>query len=288
MPHDPEPAPGPPPAQAGADLGASPERWLDAFRAAAAAHREIFAEHVGIEARTVYEGIGEGGDRTLVIDRLCEDAVFEQLEAIAAEGHSFLAVSEERGEVAFGSGEGLRVVIDPIDGSLNARRTLPQHSLSIAVATGDRMEDVQLGYVHEFGAGEELTAIRGAGAQLDGSPIAVAPGDGLEVVAMEAAKPERVIAACRALEGRVYRVRAPGSIAISLSYVGAGRFDGMFSTRPCRSVDAAAAQLIVLEAGGHVHLGADALLDLESRFDIAGARTADDLQVLVEARKAVG
>ena len=39
-----------------------------------------------IEARTVYEGVGEGGDRTLAIDRRCEDAVFAELEALAAAG----------------------------------------------------------------------------------------------------------------------------------------------------------------------------------------------------------
>lgn len=278
-------------------IGASAERWLEAFRSSVSAQKRIFAEHAGIEARTQYDGIGEGGDHTLVIDRLCEDAVFAELEVLAGEGHSFLAVSEERGEVAIGSGDpgSLRVVIDPIDGSLNARRTIPLHSLSIAVATGDSMEDVELGYVYEFGAGEELWAARGAGAMLDGAQIAVPEGDGLEVVAIEASKPERLLRACESLDGRAYRIRAPGSIAVSLAYVATGRFDGMFSSRPCRSVDAAAAQLILTEAGGHVFTGVGAAaggevarLDLDSRFDIAGARTRGDLEILVEARAAVG
>ena len=43
-------------------------------------------------------------------------------------------------------------MIDPIDGSLNARRTIPLHSVSIAVAEGDSMADVTFGYVYEFGA----------------------------------------------------------------------------------------------------------------------------------------
>src|SRR5213592_4595642 len=111
--------------------------WLGICRRAAAAQRTIFAEVRGIEARSVYEGVGEGGDRSLAIDRRCEDVVFDELEALAAEGASFVAVSEERGEIRFGSGGAARVVIDPIDGSLNARRTLPSHSLSIAVASGD-------------------------------------------------------------------------------------------------------------------------------------------------------
>ena len=99
----------------------------------------------------------------------------------------------------------------------------------------------------------------------------------LELVAMEASKPERVVAASRVLEGRAYRLRCPGSIAVSLCYVASGRFDGMLSTRPCRSVDAAAAQLVLSEAGGVLAFGGGALadtpLDLDARFHVAGART---------------
>ena len=59
----------------------------------------------------------------------------------------------------------------------------------------------------------------------------------------------------QALEGKAYRLRVVGSIAITAAYVAAGRFDAMLSLRPCRSVDAAAAQLIVREAGGAVAFG---------------------------------
>ena len=49
-------------------------------------------------------------------------------------------------------------MIDPIDGSLNARRTLPSFALSVAVASGPSMADVEFGFVHDFGAGEEFIA----------------------------------------------------------------------------------------------------------------------------------
>ena len=104
--------------------------WTGICRRIVAAQRRIFDEVVTSEERTVYQGIGEGGDHTLVIDRRCEDEVFAELEQLGSEGASFVAVSEERGEVSFGDGGPVRVVIDPIDGSLNARRTLPSHSLS--------------------------------------------------------------------------------------------------------------------------------------------------------------
>src|SRR5688500_11927654 len=109
--------------------------WLTLCRRIADAQRVILDQAGGIAGRTVYEGVGEGGDRTLEIDRRCEDVVFAELDGLHAEGLEFTAVSEERGEVAFGDpGAPGRVVIDPIDGSLNARRTIPPHCVSIAVA----------------------------------------------------------------------------------------------------------------------------------------------------------
>ena len=250
--------------------------WLGICRRAVTAQRQIFDQVRGIEARTVYEGVGEGGDRTLVIDRRCEDVVFAELDKLAEQGAAFVAVSEERGEVEFGGGGPTRVVIDPIDGSLNARRTLPAHSLSIAVASADSMAAVEFGYVYDFGASEEFVARRGEGAMLGGEPIEVGPdGDKLELLGLEAAEPDRAASALEALGDRVYRIRVVGSIAITAAYVAAARFDAMIGLRPCRSVDAAATQLIVREAGGEVAFGdqplADAALGLNARYTFAAA-----------------
>jgi myo-inositol-1(or 4)-monophosphatase len=256
--------------------------WPAICRRIVAAQRPIFAEARTREERTVYEGVGEGGDRTLVIDRECEDVVFAELDRLAAAGASFVAVSEERGEVSFGDGGEARVVIDPIDGSLNARRTIPSFAVSIAVASGPSMADVEFGFVHDFGADEEFLAGRGAGAQLNGAPARVAPeADRLEVVGVESAEPEWSLPALESLAGKVFRLRVVGAIAISAAYVAAGRFDAMLSLRSCRSVDAAAAQLIVREAGGAVSFGegelSEATLDLEARYPMAAARSEDGL-----------
>jgi myo-inositol-1(or 4)-monophosphatase len=256
-----------------------------------AAHRALFDANVGIASRTAYAGIGEGGDRALVIDRQAEDAVFTELEALAAEGYRFTAVSEERGEVVFGDGASpWRAIVDPIDGSLNARRTLPSHALSLAVASGPAMADVEWGYVHDFGTGEEFVASRGAGATLDGAPLqAEGPGYGLEVVGLESAKPERILPLIEGLSGHAYRVRALGSIALSLCYVAAGRFDGMVTARACRSVDAAAGQLIAREAGAAMELPGfsleEAPLSLDARYHVAAAL---DGEMLATLRKAQG
>jgi myo-inositol-1(or 4)-monophosphatase len=265
--------------------------WPAICRRIVAAQRPIFAEARTSEERTVYEGIGEGGDRTLVIDRRCEDVVFAELEKLAEAGASFVAVSEERGEVSFGSGGEQRVVIDPIDGSLNARRTIPSFAVSIAVSSGPSMADVEFGFVHDFGADEEFVASRGAGAQLNGAPARVSDAaEPLEVVGLESAEPEWALPAFEALAGKAFRLRVVGAIAISAAYVAAGRFDAMLSLRSCRSVDAAAAQLIVREAGGTVAFGSgglsDAMLDLESRYPMAAANSQDGLATVRAAQLA--
>lgn len=264
--------------------------WLGICRRVVAAQREIFAATAGSAARTVYEGVGEGGDRSLAIDRRCEDVVFAELDALAAEGASFVAVSEERGEVPFGSGGTARVVIDPIDGSLNARRTIPSHSLSLAVASGATMADVEFGFVHDFGAGEEFVARRGRGAMLGDRAARVSgTAEMLEVVGLESAEPRWSLPVLESLSGKVYRLRVVGSIAITVAYVASGRFDAMLSLRSCRSVDAAAAQLIVREAGGAVAFGelalGEATLDLDARYPIAAGR---DGAALATVRAAQG
>jgi myo-inositol-1(or 4)-monophosphatase len=265
--------------------------WPAICRRIVAAQRPIFEGARTSEERTVYEGIGEGGDRTLVIDRQAEDVVFAELDRLASEGASFVAVSEERGEVSFGAGGDARVVIDPIDGSLNARRTIPSFAVSIAVSSGPSMADVEFGFVHDFGAAEEFIASRGAGAQLNGSPARVsAEAERLEVVGVESAEPEWALPAFEALAGKVFRLRVVGAIAISAAYVAAGRFDAMLSLRSCRSVDAAAAQLIVREAGGAVAFGggelSEAMLDLESRYPMIAANGEAGLATMRAAQLA--
>jgi myo-inositol-1(or 4)-monophosphatase len=266
--------------------------WFGAMRRAVEAHRALFDAEPTIAGRTAYEGVGEGGDHALVLDRRCEDAVFAELEKLHSEsGADFVAVSEERGEVAFGDpASEWRVVVDPIDGSMNVRRTIPSHSLSVAIASGPSMADVELGFVHEFGAGEEFTAKRGEGAWLGETKLGLeGPGYGLEVVGLESAEPARIAPVVEELAGKAYRVRVIGSIAITLAYVAAGRLDGMLSARSCRSVDAAAAQLMVTEAGGAVDFpgfgpgGAD--LGLDARYAVLAARNADLLESVRAAQE---
>jgi myo-inositol-1(or 4)-monophosphatase len=266
--------------------------WLGASRAAANALREVLEARPTTAERARETGTrGEGGDRTLEIDALAEDAVFAELDRLHAGGARFTAVSEERGEVSFGD-DSVVVVIDPIDGSMNAKRGLPHTSISIAVADGPCMGDVVFGYVYDFGPEEEWVARRGEGALLDGLPL---PRDvperrtrdgRLELLGFESADPRWVKLSVDALGEVSYRLRAIGTIAVALCQVAAARFDGMVTLRNCRAVDAAAAQLIVREAGGCVAFTAceqplGAPLDLAPRSPVVAARTAEGLAQLV-------
>src|SRR6185295_13251503 len=189
--------------------------WLGACRRAAEGLRAVLREHPTSTQRVIETGErGEGGDLTLVIDAAAEDAVFSELDRLHRDGARFTAVSEERGMVDYGD-PGVLVVIDPIDGSLNAKRGLGHHALSIAVADGPTMADVAFGYVYDLGPSEEWHAVRGGGAFLDGVALEPSPerrgrNGKLEVVAVESADPRWLAASSEALCDVTGRVRALG------------------------------------------------------------------------------
>jgi myo-inositol-1(or 4)-monophosphatase len=233
---------------------------------------------------------GSGGDKTLVIDRGAERLVFDQLDALRDQGYRFTVISEELGEVDYGDPD-VKVIVDPIDGSLNAKRGIPHHSLSIAVAAGETMADVQFAFVYDFGPREEWWARHGEGAwlnerRLDPELSERRTRDGrLEVLGIESADPRWVAASIDALVDSAHRLRALGTIAATLCQVAAARFDGMVSLRRSRGVDAAAGQLIVREAGGVVSFPwcrdpLAAPLDAAPSSPVIAARSEDTLRQL--------
>jgi myo-inositol-1(or 4)-monophosphatase len=254
------------------------ERWLEVCRSMRDA---VAAAVIDVpRARRADElGRGAGGDLTVAIDRAAEDAALAVLAAEAAEG--FTVVSEEVGERVYGGGGRWRVVIDPIDGSLNAKRGLPLFALSVAVADGPTMDDVALGYVYDLGNGEEWIGRRGRGASVDGVALGASrPLARLQLVALEATRPEHLAPAAAALPGEVERVRVLGSLALALCHLADGRLDAVASLRPngVRSIDIAAAQLVLREAGAAVALPdaeggfGTAPLDLVGRSRVVAAR----------------
>jgi myo-inositol-1(or 4)-monophosphatase len=273
--------------------------WLSACRRASVGLRAMLAARPSTQERAVEIGTrGQGGDRTLVIDEAAEAIVLAELEALRAQGYRFRALSEELGEIDYGGDEVL-VIIDPIDGSLNAKRGLPHHALSVAVAAGSTMADVEFAYVYDFGPAEEWWAERGRGAWRNGERLDPAVAERrtregkLEVLGIESANPRWVALSIDGLVASAYRLRALGTIASSLCQVAGGRFDGMVSLRGCRSVDAAAGQLIVREAGGvvsFVGLGDPlaAPLDLIPHAPVAAARSVQTLREIEQIPRVTG
>ena len=236
-------------------------------------------------------GAGKGGDDTVAIDAAAEAAIVRRLEAT---GGDFTLVSEELGERVLGSGGATHVVVDPIDGSLNAKRGIPFFALSVAVADGATMDSVHFGYVYDFGTGEEWIARRGEGATLNGEPLQVRPKDRIEILSFEATRTPLVARDAPKVAELAHRLRIMGSLALSLCHLAAGRVDAVCSLKGARSVDIAAGQLLVREAGLAIELFddprpfADAELDLEGRSRVAAAGTHELVEQVAAALRDPG
>jgi myo-inositol-1(or 4)-monophosphatase len=230
--------------------------------------------------------LGVGGDETTAIDQAAEDAVVARLAAL---DEDFVLVSEELGTRTFGEGGARHVVVDPIDGSVNAKRGIPFFSFSLAVADGPAMGDVSFGYVYDFGTREEWTVERGGGAFLNGGRLGViGPKDAIEILSFEGTTTPAIAERIRGVIGLAGRVRVMGSLALSLCQLAAGRVDGVVCLKPARSVDIAAAQLLVRECGLAVDLFEDppfdaAPLDLGARSRLAAAASPELVAQLAAA-----
>jgi myo-inositol-1(or 4)-monophosphatase len=259
--------------------------WLELCRVAVGDVRGVLAEMPTRLEREPVLRRGEGGDDTTAIDAAAERVVLDRLRP--------LGVSIVSEEVGFVDGNATVVVVDPIDGSLNAKRGIPFFSVSIAVADGRRMEDVHFAYVYDFGSGEEWTARRCEGAWLDGAPLgAVRPKDEIEILSFEATLTSRVAEHAAAFTGVAQRLRVMGSLALSLCHLAAGRVDGVCSLKEARSVDIAAAQLLCQEVGLAIELFDDprpfgeAELDLGQRSRVAAAGTPELCRRIADALSA--
>jgi myo-inositol-1(or 4)-monophosphatase len=258
--------------------------WLALCRAAVGDVRNVLLELPGRAEREPVVGTGMGGDETTVIDAAAERVVLARFE-----GLDVTIVSEEVG--IRGDGK-THVVVDPIDGSLNAKRGIGFFSLSIAVASGPAMGDVDFGFVHDFGTGEEWTASRGEGAQLNGEPLVdQLPKDEIEILAFEATRTAAVAEKAAAVVDFAYRLRIMGSLALSLCHLAAGRVDAVCSLKPARAVDIAAAQLLVRERGLAIDLFEAqpfeaAPLDLEGRSRVVAAGKPELCRKLASALSA--
>src|SRR5437870_7588950 len=118
--------------------------------------------------------MGAGGDRTMEVDRAAEAAVFAELQTLADHGAQFSVLSEEAGLRRFGADHPL-VVVDPVDGSLNAKQGIPFFNVMLALLEAPTVADVSAGCVANLVSGETWTAVRGSGLERNGKKIAVLP-----------------------------------------------------------------------------------------------------------------
>jgi myo-inositol-1(or 4)-monophosphatase len=218
------------------------EACAEAARRGGAVLRERFGR-----ARTIeYKG---GIDLVTDADRASEAAVLDLLRA-RFPGAALLA--EESG-ASGGEREGLRFVVDPLDGTTNYAHGLPHFAVNVAAedarglaaaATYDPLRD------------ELFLSARGEGATLNGAPLRVSSADALYRSLLVTGFPydihedqELPLRLFGGFLSRARAIRRLGSAALDLAYVACGRFDGFWEMK-LKPWDLAAGVLLVREAGG--------------------------------------
>jgi len=219
------------------------------FRVAASVHRAVRRSHTNPHRGDVV-AMGADGSPTEEIDRIAEGQVLSLLEA---EHVDWDILSEEVGLVRRGGQRTL--VVDPIDGSHNALRGLPFATVSLALGR-DTLDGIDAGVVYDLTNGFTYWATRGGGAFRDGRPLRTRPWSPkaeLFFVNLGRHSTPRAVA----LAGKGRRIRSLGCASLEMVLVAQGGADAYFfendtENRNLRVTDIAAAQRILLEAGGGV------------------------------------
>jgi len=225
------------------------EQWLSVFKSIGKKMRAGITEFLGREGGTVALGTGAGGDRTFPVDKWAEDIIIAELEKAHRQGESFTLISEEAGARKFGDGKNI-VLVDPIDGSNNAKNGVPFFATAIALLNGDKLSDLAVGYVINLAVEDEFWAIRGQGAYKNGLPIRTPATDAITIVAYEASNPAQDIPRIFPLIAQAKRTRCFGSTALDLAYLASGAISVFATATASRTFDYAAGMLILQEADG--------------------------------------
>ena len=216
------------------------------------------------------------------VDRMAEQTIIQTLRK-AYPDHAILA--EESGAASHGNSE-YQWIIDPLDGTTNFLHGFPQFAVSIALQYRGKLDQA---VVYDPISQDLYTASRGNGAQLNGRRIRVASRKTLDGALLSTGFPFRrhdlldtYLETFKALFKDTAGIRRPGSAALDLAYVAAGRVDGFweFDLHPW---DMAAGALLVIEAGGRVADFAGGEDYLEGSNVIAGnLNLVDEMQRLIQ------
>lgn len=222
-------------------------RFLQVGIAAAKEAGRIQKLHLGHFHSVEYKG---EIDPVSEIDRLCEKAV-SQIIFDAFPDHDLL--TEE--SVFEGKGSPWKWIVDPIDGTTNYIHGFPFFCVSIGLEVEG---EVKLGVVFDPLFDEVFHAESGKGAYLNGNQISVSHVDDLGRSFLATGFPYDVrehadfyLRYFRQFITRSFAIRRPGSAALDLCYVAAGRLDGFWELK-LHAWDMAAASLMITEAGGKV------------------------------------
>jgi myo-inositol-1(or 4)-monophosphatase len=183
------------------------------------------------------------------VDRSAEEAIISVLRE-AYPDHSFLG--EEGG--AIGESE-FQWIIDPLDGTTNFLHSFPMYCTSIALA---HKGVITQAVIYDPIRNDLFTATRGSGAYLNDRRLRVSSllkmedaliGSGFPYSSME--HQERYMRMLAEVMRKSAGIRRPGSAALDLAYVAAGRYDGFWELG-LKPWDMAAGTLLIQEAGGLV------------------------------------
>lgn len=143
-------------------------------------------------------------------------------------------------------------VVDPIDGTIAFVRGKPHFTICACVITGGRPV---AGVVYNPITDECFRAAQGLGASCNGAPIRVGTGEDVEGCRMLGDKAMFEHAAWSNAPNIPWppmQIESRNSIALRMALISRGEFDAMLALSAKHDWDLAAAEIIVLEAGGVV------------------------------------
>ena len=235
--------------------------WINLLKGAVNIAYENIHNLLGTKEGAENEGKkGAGGDISTRIDLIAERTI---IDTITKRDIEFHLVSEEIGDKYFGDEDNYEkcndyIIVDPVDGSLNANRGIPYCCISVAHANGPNTTNIIEGVIMNLYTKDMYWAVREEGAFLNNKPISVSKLNNIDRAVMGVALNDdeplsTTFQRYQPLINMVYKVRVMGSEALELCNVADGSFDIFMDVRgDVRIVDIAASIIIVQEAGGLV------------------------------------
>lgn len=191
-------------------------------------------------------------DFVTAIDRASEKTIIDEIKQ-AHPRHRF--IGEEMGEHGPKDAE-YEWIIDPIDGTTNFIRGIPQFAVSIACRHRGKLQHA---VIYDPVNRDEFCASRGQGATFNGRKMRVSGTKSLTGALLVTGIPftsetlkyaDEYFATCKALlMHNTAGIRRPGAASLDLAYLAAGRYDGFWEMN-LKPWDIAAGVLLLREAGG--------------------------------------